>query len=206
MFYEPWSAEPYVSLFRSVAGKTVIGDKRLYVLYNFARSCSILPGGMAECGVYKGGSASIILQAAPGIILDLYDTFYGMPEAANSDPSLHRAGDFGDVNLQEVKTFLSPHEGRIRFHQGIFPTTFEKTEDRFSFVHIDVDLYQSAMDCCSYFYPKMISGGIILFDDYGFEFYKDSERLAVDRYFLDKTEEVITLMTGQAFVICRGTK
>ena len=40
--------------------------------------------------------------------------------------------------------------------------------DRLSFCHIDVDVYQSAHDACSFVWPRLSPGGVVVFDDYGF--------------------------------------
>jgi hypothetical protein len=39
-------------------------------------------------------------------------------------------------------------------------------EDHFCFVHLDFDLYQPTIEGLKYFYPRMVSGGIILLHDY----------------------------------------
>ncbi len=39
-------------------------------------------------------------------------------------------------------------------------------ERRFSFVHLDVDLYESTLAGLEYFYPRLIPGGVILSHDY----------------------------------------
>jgi O-methyltransferase len=36
------------------------------------------------------------------------------------------------------------------------------------FCHIDVDVYQSAKDIVDWIWDKLVVGGIIVFDDYGF--------------------------------------
>lgn len=53
---------------------------------------------------------------------------------------------------------------------GIFPEETGKlvAEEIFRFCHIDVDVYQSAKDVMEWLWPKLVSGGIVVFDDYGF--------------------------------------
>ncbi len=38
----------------------------------------------------------------------------------------------------------------------------------FRMCHIDVDTYQSAKDTYHWVWPKLVAGGAIIFDDYGF--------------------------------------
>src|SRR5262245_10402180 len=72
--------------------------------------------------------------------------------------------------------------------------------NRYSFVHVDVDLYQSTLDCCEYFYTRLVPGGIMLFDEYGFPSAR-GEKDAVDEFFSDKPESPIALPTGQGMVL-----
>ncbi|MGO9909075.1 MAG: class I SAM-dependent methyltransferase [Solirubrobacteraceae bacterium] len=53
---------------------------------------------------------------------------------------------------------------------GIFPDeTGEQLADRtFRFVHVDVDVYQSASDVFEWAWPRLSHGGVAVFDDYGF--------------------------------------
>ena len=84
---------------------------------------------------------------------------------------------------------------------GKFPETSNIIENKeFSFVHVDVDVYRSVMDCCLLFYPRLKRGGILLFDDYG-DYSCPGAKIAVDQYFIDKPEFPIYLPTGQCLVV-----
>ena len=49
------------------------------------------------------------------------------------------------------------------------PTRFDEVADRsFCFVHVDVDLFEPTRESIAFFYPRMVPGGVMLFDDYGF--------------------------------------
>jgi O-methyltransferase len=178
-----------------------------YVIRQFCRHCLHLPGDFAECGVYKGGSAYLIAAtlADSGIKnerqLHLFDTFEGMPSTANDDPSGIKEGRFGDTSLAAVQEYLKEFPF-VRFHPGYIPLTLEPVrESRFAFVHIDVDLYQTTRDCLEFFYERMVPGGVMIFDDYGWAIFKDSEKRAVDEFLADKEEVTISLRTGQCIVI-----
>jgi O-methyltransferase len=53
--------------------------------------------------------------------------------------------------------------------KGIFPEdTGNQVQDRvFRFCHVDVDVYQSAKDVVEWLWPRLVSGGLVVFDDYG---------------------------------------
>jgi hypothetical protein len=127
-----------------------------------------LPGVMAELGVYYGGSARVIAKACPYKTLHLFDTFAGMPEDDVYEKG-HRKGDFGGDygdNLEWAKKILADCMN-VEFHVGFFPETTDGLEHvRFSFVHVDADIYQSTKAAIEFFLPRMLEGGIMVFDDY----------------------------------------
>jgi len=123
-----------------------------------------------------------------------------MPETGHHSVDGHRKGDFADTSLEEVKEFLKDNNN-VYFYPGIFPKTADPILNSiFSFVHVDVDIHQSAVDCCNFFYDKLSSGGIMVFDDYGWASCP-GVKTAVDDFFSNKSEVPCYLPTGQAIVI-----
>ena len=142
----------------------VISSDRVAVLASEAARCARLPGDMAELGVYQGGSALKMIQAAPGKKLHLFDTWEGIPED-DIHPKGHKKGEFA-ADLETVKKTLREHE--VLYHQGRFPATAEGLEDlRFCLVHLDGDLYESTRSGLAWFWPRMVPGGAIVLDDVG---------------------------------------
>ena len=200
--YAPWFEAEFQEFYRKIADRTVVREDRCYILRQLARQVARLDGSYAECGVYRGGTAFLIADAIQhsGKELDLFDTFEGMPEGTQQDPSGHKVGDFGDTSLEQIQTFLSRFD-RIRYFQGLIPQTFEGVSDsRYCFVHVDVDLYQSVLDCCEFFYERLVPRGVMCFDDYGAERYREAAMKAVDGFFADKPDEPMSLRTGQCLV------
>ena len=202
--YSPWWEFWFQKVVKPIKGTTLITDDRCYIIYSLCLNCVHLPGDFADCGIYKGGSAYLIANTVKCSIgerqLHLFDTFIGMPNTTMQGIDNHKAGDFADTSLERVNRYLSQFPFVV-FHPGLIPDTLAAAKDRaFSFVHIDVDIYQTSKDCCGFFYPRMVRGGTMLFDDYGFPQCK-GERKAVDEFFLDKKETPISLPTGQCLVI-----
>lgn len=178
---------------------TLVDRTRLYMLYQLAKYASRLPGDVAEVGVYRGGTARLLARALSPKTVHLFDTFAGMPPVDDSVDS-HRQGDFSDTSLAAVQRNLAGCKN-VCFYKGLFPDTAAPTESRkFCFVHVDVDIYTSVRDCCSFFYPKLEKDGVIVFDDYGFPSCMGA-RKAVDEFFAAKPEVPIYLPTGQCVVI-----
>jgi O-methyltransferase len=210
--YTPWfetsPESEFARTFEKVCrkGRVTVSRDRSYILFEFARRSARLPGDMAECGVFTGGTANLlgeaISQSGARTRLHLFDTFQGMPETSQPARDYHSAGEFSDTSLELVMKRLEDY-GFVDTHPGFIPTTFEEVEDvpLFSLVHVDVDIYPSTIECCRWFWPRLCSGGVMIFDDYGFYPYRRAARAAVDEYFRDKSERPIALPTGQGIVI-----
>lgn len=117
-----------------------------------------------EFGVYRGGSARVIATTAPQKTLHLFDTFQGIPEDDKLEGG-HKKGDFSNTSLEQVKEFLNGFN--VVYHVGFFPQTTEGLwELQFCFAHLDADTYQSTTAAVEYVWPRLVEGGLILFDDW----------------------------------------
>ncbi len=199
----PWQDDArFAPLYANAKGRTLVDQKRSFLLYELLRSALTLPGSIAEVGVYRGGTARLFAELAVevGKPLHLFDTFSGMPETDDRD--LHIGGDFADTSLEAVRQLLAGYRDVV-FHPGFFPETAKGLEtERFCFVHVDADIAQSVADCCSFFYPRLSSGGFMVFDDYGFKSCPGA-KLSVDAFFDTTVEKPIRLTTTQCFVVKR---
>lgn len=168
-------------------------------LFEAVRGCSKIPGDIAEVGVFKGGSAKIICEAR-GVSekqLHLFDTFEGLPTPGAHDPEKFRKGAFLS-SLEDVRKFLSSYRG-VSCYKGLFPETAGPIRSHtFSFVHLDVDLYESTLSALQFFYNRMNSGGVIISHDYQSA---AGVKKAFDEFFSDKPEFVIELAISQCLVV-----
>jgi hypothetical protein len=99
---------------------------------------------------------------------------------------------------------LAPFQERLVSLKGVIPDRFREVEDRrFSFVHVDVDLYEPIRDSIRFFYDRLNAGGVLLCDDYGF-LACPGATLAVDEYLASKPEAVVALSSGGGFLV-KGT-
>ena len=168
-----------------------------YTIYSIARAQSKRPGAIAEVGVFRGGSAKLICEAKGDQRLLLFDTFEGLPKGHEADRGIHRRNQYA-CGLEDVQQYLAAYEN-VSFHKGIFPdSTTDVLEQKYSFVHFDVDLYEGTKACLEYFYPRMISGGIMVSHDYGL---LAGVEKAFDEFFADKPEEIIEQPTTQCLVV-----
>ena len=203
--FAPWLGHSeFQAVYEGVEPHTLVSPDRCYILISVARYASHLAGNFAECGVYRGGTALLlarVLQNMPDKRLYLFDSFQGLPKVTEGKDQWFHEGQFSGTGVEAVKQLLSDFRGTTEIRCGWIPQTFAGLEDnRYAFVHVDVDLYQSTLDCCNYFYPRLVSGGVLVFDDYGFAAAR-GEKDAVDEFFADKPECPIALPTGQAIVL-----
>lgn len=169
-------------------------------VYSIARSQSNFEGDMAEVGVYQGGSAKLICEVKESKTLHLFDTFEGLPKVTEEDTHFGmkywETGEFKNTNITNVKNYLSKYRN-VKFYKGRFPETAEPIDKKqFSFVHLDVDLYQSTLDCLEFFFPRMVKGGIILTHD----FHTKGVKKAFDEFFQDKNIPQIELSGSQCLI------
>lgn len=125
-----------------------------------------LDGVVAEVGVYEGASAAVIREELPDKELYLFDTFSGFPNNLHeSDPKHYKIGDCLAPKKHVEELFRG--DKNVFITEGKFPETSGIIKDKkFSFAHIDTDIYQSTKDSLEFFLPRMTRGGVIVVHDY----------------------------------------
>lgn len=194
----------------NIVNNTLVDAPRLANIEKFVKQTEHLEGAIAEVGVYKGGTALLIRKTSIKKMY-LFDTFEGMPEVMDG-VDLHHKGDFADTSLRHVADLLgfvpegndritddwdaveiNIRDAYVYIRKGLFPSvtampnSYMDYVKRYSFVHIDVDIYQSVKDCLEYFYDRVVPGGIICVDDYN-EPNCPGAKMAMDDFMFDKPE------------------
>ena len=130
--------------------------------------CARAEGDIAECGVYKGGSAIISLLSCDRATrrpYHLLDSFEGFPELSAFDPAVRRS-DFQDVEYAKIVAMFRNYPN-VRIHRGYFDDTLPTLGvEQFSMVYADCDLYEPTLRLCEHFYRRVTAGGCMLFHDY----------------------------------------
>ena len=154
-------------------GRTFLADDRLYILWQAIRNVYLLQLPSVEVGSFRGGSAFFIASAfkklfGEEIPLHVIDTFEGHPDKVNQEfDNQHVQGYFSDTSFEDVQSYLS-HFSKVVMHKGEFTAVADHLSiSQYGFVHIDVDIYQSILDCLRYFGERVVEGGVIVVDDYG---------------------------------------
>lgn len=174
--YSPWNIdEDFKKVYERVTANTLVDVYRCYELWNLVRqSAKLSAGALIEVGVWRGGTGAIIAKQAQlsGINDTVYlcDTFKGVVKAGTED-TRYKSGEHADTSKQIVETLLqNVGATHAKILEGIFPddTAHLINESKFRFCHIDVDVYQSATDVLTWVWGKLVHGGIVVYDDFGF--------------------------------------
>ncbi len=189
--------------------------KRFLAHYEFFRMVVDLPGDIVELGVYRG--ASLMSWANFLEIRNMgdrqkqvfgFDNFWGITSLEDKDGKQdiqvkkviggYAAGAFEEILKDSIAIFdrdrFIPYKPRIVLVKGDIEETVprfieEKPGLRICLLHFDCDMYRPTQVGLKYLWPRMVSGGIILFDEYGIRPW-EGESKAVDEYFADKKVKI----------------
>jgi O-methyltransferase len=173
--YAPWSLDSsFAKVYGQCRAHTLVDIYRCYEIWStVAEAAKLKQGDFLEVGVWRGGTGALIAaqsaQLCPSAKVFLCDTFTGVVKTGSRD-TIYKDGMHADTSAEIVKQLLTECAlSNAIVLQGVFPEeTAGQIEDRrLRFCHIDVDVYQSSKDICEWVWPRLVSGGIVLFDDYG---------------------------------------
>jgi O-methyltransferase len=197
--YDDPQRRPVLDLIRKIKGETrmILDDNEAYQISMAVKRTEKVQGDLAEVGVFMGGSAKLICESNGGKPLHLFDTFEGIPKVEEIDQPAFYQGQFS-ASVEKVKNYLNEYPN-IYFYKGIFPFTAKPVENKiFSFVHLDVDTYESTLACLEFFYPRMNHGGVLLSHDY---VNHAGVKKAFDEFFEEKQEPIIEMSGTQCLVV-----
>lgn len=153
-------------IYREAAHYSVNPHEKLVLLAKELGSVSHLDGDVADLGSYRGGSALVMRRVAPDKDLHLVDTWEGTPY--DDDLCHHKSGEWV-ASLDSCRALVGNGD-KTHYHKCVFPQGVGGLKDRrFCLVYVDMDTYQATKDAIDFFWPLMVPGGKMLFDDYSWE-------------------------------------
>jgi hypothetical protein len=200
--FEPENA----GIIRQVQPYTMTTPDRVYALIQAVKYVAEngIKGSIVECGAWRGGSmmaAALTLQRHDVRDADiyLYDTFEGMPppdrndvdsrgkDAASQLAETPRSKDsmiWAYSPLEDVQQNLAStgyDAARMHFIKGKVEDTLpgQAPDGPIALLRLDTDWYASTKHELVHLYPKLVPGGVLILDDYGW--WKGS-RQAYDEY------------------------
>ncbi|NEQ99868.1 MAG: macrocin O-methyltransferase [Cyanothece sp. SIO2G6] len=173
---------------------TMTSPERLNSLINAVQYIidNNINGSIVECGVWKGGSmmaVAYMLQALSNMQRNLYlfDTFEGMTPPTDKDIAHFNVDaktlmDSEDekkreiyrcyASLEEVKNNLYSTNyplDKIHFIQGKVEDTIpDRAPEKIALLRLDTDWYESTRHELEHLFPRLVPGGVIIIDDYGY--------------------------------------
>lgn len=190
-------------------------DLDLHIEWRVAIACwagwhaARLPGDFVECGTYTGILSLAVCEYidfnATGKSFYLFDTFEGIPsdqisESEGRDQKLtmneHWYPDFYETTLRNFVPFP-----RAQLIRGRVPETLSAVEiERVCYLSIDMNIAYPERAALEFFWPKLVAGGIVVFDDYAFPGHAAQKQTA-DEFAAIQGVEIFTLPTGQGLLI-----
>jgi len=200
LFYDDPERSKVIDLVRKIKNENMmlLANNEAYQIFMAVKRTQKISGDIAEVGCYKGSSAKLISEAKGNKTLHLFDAFEGLPDLSKyDDPKQFHKGKYL-ASLKDVKNYLKEYKN-VHFYKGLFPSTADSIKDKkFSFVHLDLDLYEATLASIEFFFPRMNKGGIIISHDY---ITAPGVKKAFDDFFKDKPEPIIEMSGTQCLIV-----
>ena len=206
--------EEFIREYQEIESYTMTSIERVFALKSAVRYTvdNNIQGSYVECGVWKGGSCMIIAKTLMQLNnLDkeiwLYDTFDGMTDPTNDDVEVETnlrgmellenvdkttdrlnmwAYAPKDLVIENMNSTGFPRD-KIKYIEGkVEETLLHDKPASIALLRLDTDWYESTKKELECLYPLLVSGGVLIIDDYGH--FKGSKK-AVDDYFSNIKEK-----------------
>lgn len=192
---------------RIIDAYTMTSYERLVTLWQQVRFLDKVEinGALVECGTWRGGCSAMMALAhkvsgKPKRTIHLFDSFEGLPEPISQKDGI-MATSYAKDNArgklkaigkcvgslednQEVMEQIAYYpKSLIQYHKGWFQNTISHDASSIgpiALLRLDGDWYESTKICLDNLFPSVVTGGIVVLDDYG---KWEGCRHATDEYF-----------------------
>ena len=173
---------------------------RTYILLYFAERASELDGDFAEFGCLVGYTAHQIINKIDFSKKKKKFFLYDLFEWKDGDTHSHHK-DLDNPNLfDNVKRRFSSFDF-VKVIKGRVPESFQQGfPEKIAFAHIDMNQVDAEVGALTAVLPKLVIGGIIILDDYGWWGYS-AQKAALDPIIRDNGLSVLELPTGQGLIM-----
>ena len=206
-------SKDFIEEYQSVEPYTMTSIERIFALKSAVKYTikNNLNGSYVECGVWKGGSCMMIAKTLIKMNqlnkeIWLYDTFDGMTNPTNEDievetnlkgmellKNIDKTTDKLNMWAYAPKDLVIKNmdstgyeKKNIKYIKGkVEDTLISSTPKSIAMLRLDTDWYESTKIELEVLYPLIVSGGVLIIDDYG---HFKGARKAVDEYFISINE------------------
>jgi len=174
---------------------------RRYITACAAYHCLHLDGDFAEFGVYTGTGIKTVVDYLGGVKFP--KTFWGY-DYFDSNPD-------GDLDFKDNdKNFFKFVQNRfknypqVKLIKGFVPDSFQLgMPDSLAYMHIDMNNHKGELAVLDALFDRVVSGGIIILDDYEWSGRYREQKQKEDQWFDKKQYRIFPLPTGQGLIIKR---
>jgi O-methyltransferase len=167
-----------------------------------------LPGDFVECGTNTG-----IMSLAVCDYVDfnrtqksffLFDTFAGVPADQLNDAE--RLAQGSELNAAYPECYELARRNfapfpKAQLVRGRVPESLDAVAiDRVCYLQIDMNIEHPERAALAHFWPKLVPGGIVVFDDYGWLDHR-GQKTSHDEFARSQGVEIFALPTGQGLLL-----
>ena len=175
---------------------------KLLYRYHLFKMVEHLPGDIVEAGIYRGSGlftwAKLIELFCPFEIKRVVGFDFFGPDFLSSLPEQDREpmsqvftrsnateSDLSDITIRDKLLSIGIPEHKFELVKGdVSETTLKYVQDnpgfRISLLYMDLDLEKPTYDALENLWDRILSGGIVVFDEYSYCVWSESN--AVDRF------------------------
>lgn len=210
---DPLFVESY-ELGKNTDGGTLLKDYdiqwRIHVLCWAAKHAMHLEGDFVDCGVNTGIFARAVINYSNFELSNkkyfLLDTFNGLDKKYSSENELKRNSLLGyekensDLLFDQVTDTFK--DFNVKIIRGSVPETLQYVDShKISYLSIDMNCVAPEVAALEFFWDRMVSGGIIVLDDYGYANMHNEQKEAQDKFAISKGVQILSLPTCQGIII-----
>ena len=189
-FPELANEEMFWSFYESVRSYSMVHVGGFYNAFRGMQhiAANKLRGDIVECGCFLGGMIAFLALLRNEFHLDNsvlgFDSFSGPPIGTvdvllGAPVGLQRLDNFKKEVMENIHTTVGSMDG-IELIEGYVEKTLpERKIEQIAIFRLDTDYYDSTKIELSHLYPKLVSGGVLIVDDYGLF---EGARRATDEY------------------------
>lgn len=194
---------------------------KILARYELFKKVIDLPGDIVECGVFKGtgvlywAKLLAIFNPLSARRVVGFDTFEGYPESLQREydkktgEGFIQQANYSAVGVEHIMGLAKEIglEKRVELVKGDASITTREYPSknpgfRIALLNLDFDVYEPTIEALKAFYPLVVPGGVIAFDEYALRGWGESD--AVDEFFKDKKVVYKTVpwaLSPTAFVV-----
>lgn len=180
---------------------------RIHTLCWAAFHAAKLEGDFVDCGVNTGLFSRAVMEYIQFEKLNktyyLLDTFEGMDPRYSSEYEMARHSKIGyQSNMGLYEKAKETFSGfNVKIIKGAVPDTLEQVETKkVAYLSVDMNCVVPEVEALEFFWDRMVSGGIIVLDDYGYPGAEDQKH-AHDKFAESKGVKILSIPTCQGMII-----